>query len=612
MPFIFLGYSAFFFALFLFLGFGLTVLLTPDKIEKHALFLSPVIGYAYCTLAGWYFYSLSSRPADLYAPLILIPPALLLPFALLRLKKRRAFPTVFSRDLLPPLLIALAVYLLVTLPMLRYPGFTCLTLGNNDIAFNSLVARVIKEFPKSEYHRIDFFWPPSLVKDHIAFAPFGTYFISAFMSSVSGLEVYQVQMFLLYVFMAVSVLLTFPVARETFGYQPLGAGFVSLLVGLNGLTHYVVYHGFQHQAIAVPLVLALLLIVTRLVKTPAWKDSFFLILLFWALNVTYIHMLFISLGFLAIVLICLFFRSDSHRRAYQVFCLIVFSLTVMILLAPTRFDGSLHFLVWLMKATSTEAGWFINLPSFTKIVGVTPFPKELCLRHYLFGAHLKLQDFSAFLMGWVTFLLIIEGLFRFLKKDRPAFLRNAFCLFGIGLTALVLAFQGRTDQGWGGYKAFKLLSFFLPVLLAASLGFLRDMTLRFRDRREELLGLFMLALLLFNLNTATKTVQRMIWLTRPILADTVALSKLRGLPARDSINIPQESTWWNILWETYFLAPRKLYFEQGTYFMPSRSLDGEWWLVRKSGGETTPDLTRENWGPVFYLNPTYSLAKIRG
>ena len=102
----------------------------------------------------------------------------------------------------------------------------------------------------------------------------------------------------------------------------------------------------------------------------------------------------------------------------------------------------------------------------------------------------------------------------------------------------------------------------------------------------------------------------------PINSDTVELKILQNISQNTSINIPKEEVpkvggvWWNTLWETYFLTPRKLYFEEATYFMPSKSMDGEWWLVRKIHGKMTPDLTRGDWGPVIYINPTYSLAKI--
>jgi len=613
MPFIFLGYSAFFFALFLFLGFGLTVLLTPDKIEKHALFLSPVIGYAYCTLAGWYFYSLSSRPADLYAPLILIPPALLLPFALLRLKKRRAFPTVFSRDLLPPLLIALAVYLLVTLPMLRYPGFTCLTLGNNDIAFNSLVARVIKEFPKSEYHRIDFFWPPSLVKDHIAFAPFGTYFISAFMSSVSGLEVYQVQMFLLYVFMAVTVLLTFPVARETFGYQPLGAGFVTLLFGLNTINHYVVYQGFQHQTISISLMLTLFLIGILAGRENqsrgvlAWLP--FSCLLFWAMIVTYLHMLLLTLGLVCLWLVAEKTRlKSSAKNVMNLFLLTAASLGVAFIASPARLLGSYQFLHWVIKANAADAGWFVKIIPPPKIFGLIsfitrfrpfdslPLPTILLLYVYILMLFL--------------FLSIFAGFYQLRKKKSPFFFPSLAIFIALTTGFLIFSFLGRTDQGWGGYKSFKFIAYFLPLYLMSALVIFHDLNLKNQTKNILVMSAALIFLFL-NLNASFQSKTLV-----PINSDTVELKILQNISQNTSINIPKEEVpkvggvWWNTLWETYFLTPRKLYFEEATYFMPSKSMDGEWWLVRKIHGKMTPDLTRGDWGPVIYINPTYSLAKI--
>ena len=39
---------------------------------------------------------------------------------------------------------------------------------------------------------------------------------------------------------------------------------------------------------------------------------------------------------------------------------------------------------------------------------------------------------------------------------------------------IILSFIGRTDVGWGGYKSYKLLSFFLPLVLLSFMILFRN------------------------------------------------------------------------------------------------------------------------------------------
>jgi hypothetical protein len=64
------------------------------------------------------------------------------------------------------------------------------------------------------------------------------------------------------------------------------------------------------------------------------------------------------------------------------------------------------------------------------------------------------------------------------------------------------------------------------------------------------------------------------------------------------------------MWEAYFLFPKKLFFEQNTYYASS-PLDGEWSLIRNTGTSTERVLSvlRKTASNTISINSTYTLSK---
>lgn len=92
----YLYYSVLTICLYVYLGLGLTTLFCTKELRKYTLVLSPLVGYCYLTLVGWYFYKLDIGGTDFYAKFILVIPTVILFFLLIKYKKKNYYSGRFA------------------------------------------------------------------------------------------------------------------------------------------------------------------------------------------------------------------------------------------------------------------------------------------------------------------------------------------------------------------------------------------------------------------------------------------------------------------------------------------------------------------------------------
>jgi len=214
-------------------------------------------------------------------------------------------------------------------------------------------------------------------------------------------------------------------------------------------------------------------------------------------------------------------------------------------------------------------------------------------------------------LGIFLIVVVLLGLLRVCKADFSLFLLAASFLCVSWTGYVILAFAGRTPAGWGGYKSYKLLSFFLPQVLLSSLLLFRNVELQMKHR------VYVLLLLMFlggNTYTCYKMVKHMVKSHRTVNRDLADLKKLEQNPLVASLNILGSDTW-NILWPVNFLLRKKLYFETTSYAgRVASSLDGQWDLKRESGtADDMPHISGfDNCAETLPVNSSYILQKANG
>jgi len=578
----YLLYSILIILIYVYSGLGLTLLLCPAALRRYVLFLSPLIGYCYLTLVGWWCYRFNLAGTDAYALALMVPPFLFLFYALFRNRKQSDPDSnrVFHPELITPLVIGILTFLMISVPLLtRTKELTAVSLGNNDIASYSAVARFVKGFARSD--ETGYMGQGGPIKWLAEETVFGAVFASAFASSLVSLETYQVQNITLHVFFLFSLLVLYVSARKIFQYSHYGANGITALYGLSPIIYYTVYQGFEAQIIATGLALGIILINVQAVNDClSYRDYVpylpFAVLLIWGMVITYPHMLpFVYVPVVAYVfLLGLYTRSIKKVLNWVLF--LIGSLIVVVALWPPRAQT---LLTYFLNMAAAEAGWFIPLVSPEGWYGI--LVANLAVSPDPFPLRLVISSILLILFAW--------GFIKTYRKDKKLFLLSTSSTLPILAGYFLLAHLGRLENHMGGYKSYKLLTFFLPLLLLGLSIVFHDVNPAHRTPIAYVLSAILLILVGWNVVSSYRTVDLITVTHKKVGQDLIDLQRLESYPEIQSINIVSTGDWWPIMWQANFLLRKKLFFKTGSYY-PASPLDGDWTL--KSVTEPQNDIIK--------------------
>ncbi len=604
--------SGLFLSFYFLLGIAFTLWISPRFLRPHAWALAPWVGYCWVAVVGWYGYRLELPGTRSYVGWFLVPPALAGIAWWVTARVRKQPRTFVLSEVAAPLVAGILIFVAVSLPFLApAEGLTVYSLVNADAADTDSLAAFLAGFSRSDgqgflgQHSHYLRW----LADTFVF---GGPMSIAMAAAVIPFETWQLQHVSIHAFFVFGALLLYLLARDLLRFTRAGALAVMALYGLSPVMYFTMYQTYQAQTIAMGLALAVALVLLRSWESAStWKDwlgaAVLLALFDWGISLTYPHML--TLAYLPVLAGCIALAWFQRRwkRLFTCLALVATGLAGMLTLYPPRGPGLVRMLV---ARGSEAAGWFMPWLSPEALVGLT----------------LKVTDLTPN-PGWVRLALSLAvlamvawGWLRTAREDRGS-LVLAVALCGTVIVGYaVLCFTGRVDQGWGGYKSYKLVSFFLPFLLLAACLLFRKVELRPR-RRSDVVVLACLALLLAgNLFSDSSMVRRMRRSHRVVTTDMVGLGRLAGDARVGSVNI-LGNDWWDILWEARFLMTKTLHFETSTYSgRPASRLDGEWDLVRRTpeteplfaaGGGPRPDLIRVSSSYLLRRHTTQEQAALR-
>jgi hypothetical protein len=171
------------------------------------------------------------------------------------------------------------------------------------------------------------------------------------------------------------------------------------------------------------------------------------------------------------------------------------------------------------------------------------------------------------------------GFIKVYRKDKRLFLLAASSTFPIVAGYFLLTYLGKVqDPGggftMGGYKSYKLLSFFLPLLLLGlSLAF-RDLNLRSQTGSQYVLSLGLIILLGCNAVSCYLAVRHMAASQTTLDKNLSDLGRIEYSSQVQSINIV-DSDVWRVMWKVNFLLRKKLFFRRTPNYKDPGS-GGEW------------------------------------
>lgn len=599
----YLYYSFLFAFLYVYAGLGLTLILCPQGLRKHTLFLAPMVGYCYLTLAGWLCYSLNLKGTDAYGPALLILPLVVLYYALTKGgRKTDERNKLINAESIAPIAVGIIAFIIISIPSITsVDTMTSTSLLNADIAANANSSRYLKEYARSE--AVGFLGRQTNELEYVPHVYFGPCVSTALPSSLFSVETYKLEDIGLHIFFLFGVLLFYSLAREAFRYNRFSAILVMALYGLSPIMYHTTYQGFQGQIIGTALAMCLILLHASAIETCKRISDYYpyfplTVLLTWGIIITYRHMLPLICVPLAGYAIMAGFNAKSRASVSNWVLFLLLTVAATSLLSPSRVMSLPSYFI---AQGRFAVGWHFPLIGLDAVLGLTF--DNVYLQDHINVAHATISILLA--------VLIVAGYVGAYKKDRRLFLLAASSVLPILLGYIILALPNRMGSGWGGYRSYKLLSFFLPQVLLGVLIVFRNVQFARKGPIYYLLPLSLASLLACSMVSCYAIVKQMSKARVIVSKDTADLIRVESDPRVESVNILR-SDYWNMMWQAHFLMRKRLYFETSAYYgYTATRLDGQWDL--KSIRESRYDIIHVDGfdkPETIVVNPGYVLERV--
>jgi hypothetical protein len=578
----YLCYSVAAIALLYIAGLGFAILLVPESLRRYILILAPWLGFCYISLACWPVFFYGGKIGPQTAKLLLIPPVLCLAIALTRKRRQKLWQAILYGPTLGALGITAAAFVVLSIPAFWNINYlTTVSLGNNDIASYGLVSRYLSEF--SRYSTEGFvgqlaLGPNPLQRVALVFY-FGTSALTAFAGGVLGLMPHEDLSMFTFMFSTLGGTVVFVLLHERLrvgvAAALLGVGFVAF----HPMLQFIALEGFFAQVVGTGLGLLIFWGNAKLLdrNNTAWdrgKLCLLVTVFTCGMLLNYAHMLIFVWFFTGIYAIAL---AVLERSLHPIKICIGANIVIALLSAailPQRVGPFLE--IFKIYGTAT-AGWFIPLMAPDYLVGLmykNPFLE--------IGTDWRWRLAGTVFVGLGYFVTVYIAY----RKGHRQIVAVGLASFAVYAGCFLLAVMDQENGVWGGYKSFKLASYFLPFFGCALISLCTIATARLGKIGIRIQSIALVAVI-------TGYVMADYVMLRPARCSKVEpnYESLRGLERTSSVKSINVSSgdYWPTMWVAYFLIHKKLYLENPSYYIMSEPL-GDYDLVDKVS--LTSDIVR--------------------
>lgn len=577
-------------------GLGFTLFLLPSDLRGYSLIVAPWVGFWYTSVACWNVYTRGANLTSLVAALVLIPPLLCLvgTFAVKEIR-RQLRVTVFNRIVAVALLVAVAVFLFWSVPLLANGGrLTSISLYNHDVPAYALGSRFLMELVASP--------PMGFVEQHAGIfrdcpteCYLGPVSSAAFLAVLCHALPHQTITLCINLFAALAVTSLFLVLYDTLKTKTWLAFLGIALFAFHPLFTYVVWQGYFAQVVAMGLALMIFWIQGRLLEGESARrtvcDLPLLACFTGGLLLSYPHMLPFVWAFAGVYAFVIAIHRRSIRPIWRTAGLPLAAFAVAAIFCPAR---AIAFLSNLNTMAAQQAGFFLPFFSPDYVAGLSyqnaPFDVEASAFH-------QVAMITVIVAGFVS---IAAAFKRSGEKSRALWIA---CLIVYGCVVLL----GLADQHFSGgkYKSFKVAGFFLPFFVAGGVCLIPVEAARW-NRAVATITILALIALSAGYIRADGRLLKAIRTAKVVEQDYQGLLAVDNDPRVDSVNLVGHNGWEN-MWGAYFLMHKKVYFEAPNYWQ-SESVEGAYDLVDVQADLAIRHLPSGGLPPVRPLNKRFYLV----
>ena len=593
---------------YIYSGVGLSFLLCPKQFEKYCFYFSPFVGLAYLSYFSWFFFEYSPLGTNEYAGILLIPPLFFLLLACF-IKKDRVSAILYpiKKENLALIVLCIVIFLAISFPYYsRIDGMSnTISLGNIDIV---AYATISKFLTLSSYSYTSIKFDPNVIPGFLGSLEntyFSAFLSTALPSSFFGLDPYQIQNLVIYLFFIFILPIIFVIGIEIFEYNQKIALGVTFLVGVSFHLLYMVYQGFLGQIIGMGFFLCLFLVTYYSILKFTNIREFFPYLL---LNIVFCFGLLTSysvlfaLFFIPSIFFIISYFIQTRSKMFLFLSTVYLSLTLFFtfIISPFSFINRVNSLFFF---NDTIAGWNMPILSPDWIFGLA-------------GTNISMQSIPIIVRFGISVpivLLVLFSLYHLFKKELQLFyISGSYIGFTFIFYTYLISkeFSSPTFTG-DSYKAYKLITYFIPLLLLIGLYFFKDLELNLtktNSKKKILIFSFLCLLIIGNIGSMASMIFFSTNQSIMINKNVIDIHKLNLDENVTSINVI-ENAYWDQMWIYYFLYENKTVFlKYRTYYADSPQ-NGEWTLFKKSGEDIFSLQNFQEFNNTITLNREYYLEK---
>lgn len=586
-------------------GLGYSLLLLPKHFQRYALIVAPWVGYSYLCLACWHIYYFGARISSFTAWMVLIPPVAILAVVLLKRGSKDVGRAIFKGNAVAALAIAGGAFVVISFPAFWHAkGLTTVSLGNNDPAYYAAISRFLSEFHRGStagfLGQIATSTPFTLVAD---VDHFGAWAFPAFAAGVLKIMPHQNVTLCGNLLFALTAAGVFLLLQNTSKSSLAAVGIA--VVGFHPIGQWLALEGFFAQIAGMGLAVLIFWSNTNLLAAKAdkaWLQNCALLTIFTCgLLVTYQHMLPFVWFLTAVYVVTLMCLQRDFSGLKMYFAGNIAVLLLMAMLCPQR---AADLFAKLRSTASAANGWFIPFLLPNDILGF--FYRTSFIQG---SSWIERGDWRVYavISAVLTIVWVFSLIMAYRRQNYPFIALSAGCV-AIYLGGCVLAARGVDPEGFGGYKSFKLISFFMPFFGAIVACCLMVEAKRWKK------GLLIAKVLFVVVLVRGYSLADAELLRAPVFADKRVQPEYNVLLAIDrnkqidSINL-SGTDWWRTMWSVYFLMHKRIYLESSTYYPSSPNLDGRYDLIDNlAGASSIVRVIPLQTVPVYRLNERFSLA----
>ena len=588
-------------------GIGISFLFCPKYLEKYCFYFSPFVGLAYLGYVSWFFFEYSAWGTNQYT-WIVIPPFLFLLLAY-NIKKDR-FATIFhpfKKENLALIFLCIVIFLAISFPYYsQIDGISnTISLGNNDIVAYATISKYLT-FSSNSNSSIVF--DPNVTPGFLGqlkYNYFSAFLSTALPSSLFGLDPYQIQNLIIYLFFIFSLPIIFLIGIEIFGYNQKIALGITFLVGASFHLLYIVYEGFFAQIIGMGFFLCLFLVtyfpILKFSEIQNFSPYLLLNIVFCSGLISSYYVMFPLFLIPSVLFIVSYsIQSRSKRFFLKSTKYLLSTIFLTFLISPLIFFYKINSLISL---NNVVAGWDMPFLFPDWIFGLT-------------GTNISMQSIPILIRLIISLpivLLVLFSLHHLFKTElKLFFISSSYFSFLIFFYFYLITkeFFSSTYTG-DSYKAYKLITYFIPLILLIGLYTFRDLELNFTriTSKKNIVFFSLLCLLIIgNIVAMVSIISFSASHSITINKNIIDINKINFDDNVTSINI-LEKGYWDQMWMYYFLFENKtIFLKYRTYYADSPQ-NGEWTLLKKSGNDIFYLQNFDDFNNTISLNKEYYLER---